>query len=431
MQVSVEKVSNVEHRLTITVPAEVVNAAYNRQIEQYSRKAKVNGFRPGKAPRAQIEQLYGVDARQMALGEVIQSSLDEAITAQKLKPIDQPRVEPKSVLENQPLEYIATVETLPEIETVACDLGEIDKLNVTVADDDVDYVLKQLTKQYSKWNLVERAAQNQDRVVIDYTASFEGMNENQKKMENAPLELGSKTMLPGFEEGLVGAKAGDERKLSLIFPENIGDKSLVGKPVEFEITVKQVFEADMPTLDTDFVKKLGIKSGEVADLKQQIRQSLEQERDRLVKEKLKEQVFTKLLEQNTLDIPKSLIARESKSIHDEMHPNHHGHEHSHSDEENAMFADIAKKRIALSLLVMEYAKKNNLKADKGRVEQRMQEIASAYEQPQEVMAWLSSAERRSGIESQVLEDQVLDSLMAGAKVNEKTMAYAELKGIRS
>ncbi len=197
------------------------------------------------------------------------------------------------------------------------------------------------------------------------------------------------------------------------------------------VQVKQVFEAEMPVLDEKFAKQLGVKSGDIEELKKQIKQSLEQECKRLVKEKLKEQIFGQLLEQNPLDVPKSLIAREAKKIHDEVYPQHQPHDHhQHSDEENAAFNDIAKKRVLLGLLVSEYAKQANLTANQAHIDQRIQEIALAYENPQEVIEWLSSAERRSGIEAQVAEDLVLDKLMEGVPLSEKIMSYAELKGIR-
>ena len=199
--------------------------------------------------------------------------------------------------------------------------------------------------------------------------------------------------------------------------------------MEFVIQVKQVYHADVPELKEEFVKKLGVASGQLEDLKTQIKQSLEQERDRLVKEKVKEQVFKQLLEQNPLDVPASMVEREAKNIHDEIYTHQHDH-HNHSDSETSAFNDMAKKRVALGLLVSEYAKKQNLKADDERIQARIKEIAAAYEHPQEVVAWLSANERRQGIEAQILEEQVLDRLTDGIPTTVKKISYAELKGIR-
>lgn len=431
MQVSVENVSNVERRLTIVVPVNKVEEAYTVQINRFAKNANIKGFRPGKAPMSFIQQRYGEDARKEALSDIIQKSLYEAITEKNLKPINTPQVEPKVMAPNQPLEFVASFEVLPEIESVKHSIENIEKLIVDITPDDIKHVVDQLLKQYTKWNVVERAAQIKDRVVIDYYAIFEGVEDIDNKVQNFPLELGSKAMLPGFEDGLLGAKPGDERKLNLSFPDDFNVKERAGKPVDFVVHMKQVFEAQAPVLDTKFIEKLGVKSGKEEDLNQQIKQSLEQERNRLVKEKLKEQVFRQLLEQNPLEVPKSLVAREAKNIHDEIYPQHQHHDHhQHSDDEMSAFNDIAKKRVALGLIIAEFAKQTQLKADKNRVLERIKEIASAYESPQEVVEWLSTDERLAGIEAQVMEDQVMDKLMEGVPATERSMSYAELKGIR-
>lgn len=431
MQVSVENVSKVERKLTIVVEASQVEQAFSEQVNKYAKTANIKGFRPGKAPVSYIKQHYAADMRQQAVSKVISESLYAALNEKKLNPISTPEVEPKSILADQPLEFVASFEVLPEIEDITFKMDKLEKSVVEVTEDDLNRVVDQLRKQYTKWTVVDRPAQDKDRVVLDYSATFEGESNKDQKIQNFPLELGSKVMLPGFEEALVGCKAGDEKHLNLNFPADFGDKDRAGKPIEFDVTVKQIFQADIPTLDAEFIKRLGIKSGDQAELTKQIRTSLEQERDRLVKDKLKEQIFKQLIEQNPLQVPKILIQREAKNIHDEVYPQHQHHDHSHhSDDELSAFNDVAFKRVALGLLVAEYAKKHAIKPDAAKVTARIQEIAAAYESPSEVVEWLSSDERRNGIEAQVMEDQVLDSLMQGVTVVEKTMSYAELKGIR-
>lgn len=429
MQVSVEKISNIERRLTIVVPAEQVKAAIDKQVNHIAKTAKLEGFRPGKAPVSYVQQRYGNEARKEALEEVMKNALYQAIAEQKLRPVNMPQIEPKAMLADQPFEFVALFEVLPEIENVQCSLPSIEKAIVEVKEEDVDRVISQLKKQYTKWAAVDRAAKEKDRVIIDYYAIFEGKSDIDNKIEGYPLELGSKVMLPGFEEGLIGAKANDERTLHLAFPDDLKIQDKAGKPVEFVVTIKQVLEANVPSLDVEMVQRLGIKSGEEAELKTQIKQSLEQERDRLVQEKLKEQVFSQLLNQNPIDVPKSLIAHEAKNIHDEVYQHQHHDHHQHTTEEFAVFDEMAKKRVALGLLIGAYAKQIGLTVDKERVQQRIQEIAAAYEKPEEVINWLSSSERKSGIEAQVMEDQVMDKLMEGTTITEKPMSYAELKGI--
>jgi trigger factor len=431
MQVSVEKVSNIERRLTITVPNNQIEEAYTKQIDRIAKQANIKGFRPGKAPMQVITQRFGEDARKEAIGDVIQNALYKAIAEQNLRPISPPRVETKMTTPNQPFEFIASFEVLPEIEKVNFHMDGIEKLDVEVSAADLDTVIEQLCKQHTKWKVVERAAKVKDRVVIDYYATFDGKADKENKVQNYPLELGSQTMLPGFEDGLIGVKAGDERVLNLSFPADFPAAERAGKPIEFNVEVKQIFEADAPALDEKLIQQLGIKSGQLDELKTQIKQSLEQERDRLVKEKLKEQVFRQLLEQNPLEVPTSLVSREAKSIHDEVYPQHQGHDHhSHSNEEMAAFNEMAKKRVSLGLLIAEYAKHAALQVDNERVKQRIEEIASVYESPQEVVAWLNTEERRNGIQSQILEEQVIEKLIEGIPVKEKKMSYGELKGIR-
>jgi trigger factor len=431
MQVSVEKVSNVERKLTIIVPATKVEEAVAKQVNQFAQKANIKGFRPGKAPISYIKQHYGDDMRREAMSKVIQEALYSALTEQKLNPVSTPEVEPKMMLVDQPLEFVASFEVLPEIGNIEFKIDKLEKPVVDVTDEDLNRVIEQLRKQYTKWAVVDRAAKDKDRVVLEYHAIFDGKADIENKVQNFPLELGSKVMLPGFEEGLLGCKPGEEKTLNLVFPADFGDQERAGKPVDFAVTVKQVFEADVPPLDAEFVKRLGIKGGETDELTKQIRHSLEQERDRLVKEKLKEQLFKQLLEQNPLEVPKALMLREAKNIHDEVYPQHQQHDHSqHSEDEMVAFNDVARKRVALGLLIAEFAKKQSLKPDAARVEARIVEIAAAYENPGEVVEWLSSDERLGGIEAQVMEDQVLDKLMEGVSVSEKTMSYAELKGIR-
>jgi len=430
MQVSVEKINKIERRMTVSIPANQVEEAFDRQIKLVAEKANIPGFRAGKAPLNVIKQRFGNEARSEALGEVIQKALYQALAEQNLKPVSMPRIEPKTTgLNEQPLEFVALFEVLPEIDNVNLKIDNIEKLEVEVSDQDVERVIDQLRKQYAKWAVVDRAAQDKDRAVISYQAMFDGQEDKEGNVQDYPIEIGGKTMIPGFEEGLIGMKAGDEKTLKLTFPKDYNDEKRAGKPVEFTVQVKQVYQADIPEMNEDFIKKLGVAAGKVDELKKQIKQSLELERDRLVKEKVKEQVFKALLEQNPIDVPVSMIDREAKNIHDEVYTQQHDH-HNHSETELGAFKEMAKKRVALGLLVSEYAKKHNLKADDALIKDRIKEIASAYEHPQEVIAWLSANERRQGIEAQILEEQALDKLTQGISNTVKKISYAELKGIR-
>lgn len=430
MQVSVEKISAILRRLTITVPHTEYDAAFKKQINDIAKKANIKGFRPGKVPLTYVKQRFGEEAKQKALTEIIQNALYQAIQEHQLKPVHVPKIETKPIETDKPLEFVASFEIFPHIEKINFSLDQLDKPEVEIKEDDIDRVIKQLLKQYTEWKLAEREAKNEDRVVVDYYGVFEGDSEAQNKTENYAILLGSKTMLPGFEEGLIGTKAGEEKLLKLTFPEDFTDKAKAGKPVEFVVQIKQVFEPEVPACDEIFIKKLGIPSGQESDLKNQIKQTLELERDRLVQEKLKEQIFNHLLEQNPIEVPESLITSEAKNIHNELYPQHTNKKHEHTQGELAVFQNVAKKRVALGMLIAEYAKQANLTLDQAKLHTRIKEIASSYEHPEEVEKWLLSDETRRGIEAQVMEDQVTETLISGAQVTPKPMSYAELKGIR-
>lgn len=367
MQVSVEAPSKLERRLTVIVPVEKLNEAYDKRIATVAKNAKIAGFRPGKAPLNVVKQRYGESVRHEALSDVIQTSLYDAINQEKLTPVGVPTVEPKMVMPDQPLEFVATFEVLPEIEGFRFELSTLEKQVATISDDDVQRVVDHLRAQHTTWKKVDRAAQDKDQVVIDFRGSIDGVVFAGGEAHDYPIVLGSKTMIPGFEEGVIGMKAGEEKVINVTFPENYFSAEVAGKVAEFNIKAISVSEPQLPEIDEDFIKKLGIKSANLADLQAEIRKNLERELERVISSKVKAQVFDTMLEQNAIEIPKALIEREANRIHDEVHP-HHGHQHSHTKDEMAAFNDAAKRNVALGLLVAEVVKQRNISVDRSRVQ---------------------------------------------------------------
>lgn len=427
MQVSVEAPSKLERRVTVVVPSEKVEEAYHKRINSLAKTAKVNGFRKGKIPLDYVKQRYGDTARQEALSEVIQSSLYAAINQEKLNPVGVPMVEPKMVAPGSPLEFVATFEVLPEVEAVRFELTELEKHVSTITEADIDNVMKHLRQQQGRWKKVERAAAEQDQVVIDFRGSIDGKVFDGGEAHDYPIVLGSKTMIPGFEEGIIGLNAREEKTISVTFPENYFAKEFAGKAAEFAIKVIKVSEPDLPEIDDAFIKKMGVKSGNPDDFRSEVRKNLEREMNRVIKSKMKKAVFDHLLEQNPLEIPKALIEREAKRIHDELHPHHAGKEHGHTEAEMVTFNDAAKRNVALGLLVAKMIKQYNMLPDKARINAQIEHLASVYENPAEVVDWYSSNKRaKAEVEMQVLEEQLVEILLKDAQVNEKMMSYSEL-----
>ncbi|MES2218614.1 MAG: trigger factor [Pseudomonadota bacterium] len=428
MQVSVESPSKLQRRITVTVPLEQLDAAYDKRIQQILKTAKIKGYRPGSSKALdRVKELYGNAARQEALSEVIQSSLYDAITQEKLNPVGTPQVEPKSIAPGKPLEYIATFEVLPEIEGVKFAAKTIEKQVSKITKADIDRVLDRLREQHVTWNEVDRGAADKDQVVIDFRGALDGKTFKGGEAHDYPVVIGSKTMIPGFEEGLIGIKKEEEKIINVTFPENYFATELAGKKVEFTINAHKVSAPSLPEMNEELIKKFGIASGNVEELRTEINKNLENELERVTSNKLKSQIFDLLLEQNPMEVPAALIEREAKRIHDEMHPHHAGKEHDHSPQEMTTFNEAAKRNVILGLLIGEVIKQHKLKPDSERVQQHITKMSAAYEKPEEVIKWYQGDKRRLGeIEMMILEEQVLEKLLESVTVNDKMLDYSDL-----
>jgi trigger factor len=427
MQVSVEAPSKLQRRMTVTVPFEQLDAAFDKRIMELSKTVKVKGFRPGNVPLGHIKQLYGNAARQEALSEVIQSSLYAAITQEKLNPVGTPQVEPKSIAPGKPLEYVATFEVFPELDGVTFETKAIEKQVATITDADVEKVLERLREQHITWKEVTRAAAEKDQVVLDFRGTIDGKAFQGGEAHNYPIVIGSKTMIPGFEEGLIGIKTGEERVITVTFPAEYFAKEFAGKAAEFTVQAHKVSEPIYPEMNEDLIKKFGIASGNIDELRGEIKKNLEREVERVINNKLKNQVFDILLAQNTVDVPAAMISQEAKRIHDEMHPHHAGQDHGHSDDEMTTFNDAAKRNVILGLLIGELIKQHELKPDNTRVDAHINKMAAAYEKPDDVIKWYQSDKRRlAEVEMLILEEQVLEKLLENVKITEKVIDYNEL-----
>lgn len=425
MQVLVESPSQIQRRVTVVVPVEKLDQAFDQRINKLSKTLKINGFRPGKVPTEVVKQRYGDSARQEALSEVIQSSLYKAIDQEKLNIVGVPQVEPKTVFPGQPLEFVATFDVLPHIEKVHFDIATIEKHIATIEDEDINRVIEHLTSQYIKWKPVDRPSQAKDQITVDFNGKIDGVEFPGAKAKDYPIVLGSNTMIPGFEDGLLGCQVENEKTIQVTFPADYFAKDIAGKKAEFDIKVKKIMEPELPALDPEFIQKLGVKSGKIADLQTEIRKNLERELDRLIQAKLKAQVFEKLLEQNSIEIPNTLIKQEAIRLHDQLH---HGQgEHHHTDEENKYFEDLAKRNVALGLIVGEIVKEHKIVPDLLRIQRYIERMSGNYENPEQVNQWYAKNKKAlAEVQMQVLEEQTVEKLLETVQVTEKMISYNEL-----
>ncbi|WP_407311097.1 trigger factor [Pseudomonas sp. nanlin1] len=425
MQVSVENTSALERRMTIGVPAERIEAEVNKRLQQTARNAKIPGFRPGKVPMSVIRQRYEADARQEALGNVIQASFYEAVVEQKLNPAGAPAVEPKVFEKGKDLEYIATFEVFPEFEVTGLDAIAVERLSAEVADADLDNMLEILRKQNIRYELAERAAQNEDQLNIDFEGKVDGEVFAGGSATGTQLVLGSGRMIPGFEDGLVGAKAGEQRVLNLTFPEDYQNLDLAGKAAEFSVTVNTVSEPKLPELNEEFFAQFGIKESGLDGFRTEVRKNMERELRQAIKTKVKNQVMDGLLAANPVDVPKALLENEVNRLRVQAVQQFGGN--IKPDQLPAeLFEEQAKRRVALGLVVAEVVKQHDLKPDEARVRELIEEMASAYQEPQQVVSWYyKNDEQLNEVRSVVLEEQVVDTVLQKAKVTDKSVSYEE------
>ena len=426
MQVSLETTSVIERKLTITIPVAGIDSEVNKRLQDLSRRVRLDGFRPGKVPMKVVKRRYGAGARQEVLGEMMQSSFFEAIQEQKLNPAGAPSVEASSDNEDG-FTFVATFEVYPEITLNAFDGIVVERPVADVQASDIDEMIETLRKQSMEHVEVERAAANGDLITFDYTGSKDGELFDGGSAENATLELGSGRMIPGFEDGLAGVSAGEEKVLSLTFPEDYHAKELAGQAVEFACKIHKVAEPKLPELNDEFFARFGVEEGGEEGFRTEVARNMERELRQAIKNKVKNQTLDGLLQTNEIAVPSALIDQEVERMREQAVQQFGAPKGFDPRQLPAeLFADGAKKRVALGLLINEVIKQHKLKVDDERVRAMVEEMASAYQQPQQVIDWYySNDEQLSQLKYVVLEEQVVDTILESAQVADKPCSYQE------
>ena len=411
--------------MSITVPAERIETQVNKRLQQTAQKAKIAGFRPGKVPMSEIKRRFGADARQEAVGDVIQSSFYEAVVEQKLNPAGAPAVEPKSFEKGKDLEFVAIFEVFPEFTVAGLESINVERLSAEVADADLDNMLEVLRKQNTRFETVERAAQNDDQVNIDFVGKVDGEVFAGGSAKGTQLVLGSGRMIPGFEDGLVGAKAGEERVVNVTFPEDYQNLDLAGKAAEFTITVNSVSAPALPELNEEFFAQFGIKESTLEGFRTEVRKNMERELRQAIKAKVKNQVMDGLLAANPIEVPKALLENEVNRLRVQA-VQQFGGNIKPEQLPAELFTEQAKRRVVLGLIVAEVVKQFELKPDEGKVREMIEEMASAYQEPEQVISWYYKNDQQlNEVRSVVLEEQVVDTVLQKATVTDKSVSYEE------
>ncbi|WP_457671825.1 trigger factor [Thiolapillus sp.] len=433
MQVSVESGEGLVKRLLVNLPADKVNELVDAKLKEAARTVKMDGFRPGKVPLRVVRQRYGAQVRQDAYGELIQSSFYEAATQENLQPVGEPSIELREEEADGGLAYTATFEVMPEVEVADLSALEIKRPVTEVQDADVDNMIEKLRQQRTEWVEVERAAKNDDRLTLDFTGIMDGEAFEGGTASDISLVLGSGTMIPGFEAGLVGAKAGDKPVLELKFPDDYRVENLAGKDVTFNVEVKAVAEPKLPEVDEEFVKSLGVEDGTEESLRKEIRENMDREVRQKIKGRTKERVMDALLAANDISVPSAMISQEAAALKQQTQQEmSQSGQQSTMDLPLSMFEPQAERRVKLGILVGEIMRNNEMKVDQARVDETIAEQAATFEDPQEIIDWYKeNAQARASVENVVLEDQVVDLILQQAKVEEEKLSFDELLNSKS
>ncbi|WP_295803523.1 trigger factor [uncultured Microbulbifer sp.] len=430
MQVSIETTSGLERRLTVNLPAEIVEKEVDKRLQQAAKTVRINGFRKGKVPMKVVRQRFGAGVRQEVLGEVMSRSFYDAVQKEQVKPAGQPSIEAKNVAPGENLEYVATFEVYPEVELA--DLAEvaIERPVAEVTDADVDNMIDVLRKQQSGWKETKRKAQKGDRVTIDFVGRKDGEEFEGGSAEGQNLVLGSGNMIPGFEDGIIGMKPGEEKDVEVTFPEDYQAENLRGADAVFTIKVTASEKPELPELNDEFFAAYGVEEGGEDKFREEVRGNMVRELKNAALNKVKTQVMDQLFEKHEVEIPAALVAGEVQTLRGQMVQQFGGQinpEDAAKMLPDTMFEEQAKRRVVLGLVVGEIVKENKLNVDADRVKAKVEELASTYQQPEEVVEYyFNNRELLSGVESVVLEDQVVDFVLDKATVTEVESSYDDV-----
>ena len=428
MRVSIETTEGLERKMTIAVPGEQVDTAVNARLQDAAKNVNLKGFRRGKVPFKVIKGKFGKGVRQEVVGELMSQTYYEAISQESLKPAGQPKIEATNVTEGEDLEFTAIFEVYPEITLPDFSKLKVERLSAEIEEADIDEMIMTLRQQRQNWEEVERPAAIEDRVNIDFVGTLGGEEFEGGRGSGTNLVLGSERMIPGFETGIVGNSSGEGFVLNLEFPGEYHNEELAGKKVEFEITLHAVSTQVLPEIDEEFFKSFGIDEGGEPAFREEVSSNMRRELKVSSRSKLKNQVMDALIDAVDVSVPATLIAGEIQQLRDQaMQQIGAGKNMDPARLPDDLFTDQARRRVVLGLILGEVVQQHKITADPVRVREAVEEMASTYESPDDVINWYYGDKEQLGtVESTVVEDQVFDHIIDAANVRETRLSYQEV-----
>jgi trigger factor len=429
MQVSIETTSELSRKMTIQVPEEKIQEQVSKRLKSMAGKVKLDGFRPGKAPQSLIQKRYGQGIREEVVAELIQSSFYDAVREEKLNPVGGPLITPEDTTDGQGLKYVADFEVMPEFVLFPVEQMEVQRFVSEVTEADLDAMLQRLREQRKTWQESDAAAALTDRVTIHFEGKSEGEDFTNGKVENFPVVLGSNQLIPGFEVQLIGVLPGQSLDFNVPFPADYAVEKLAGKLADFAVEVVKIENSVLPELDAEFVLDFGIEEGGIEAFRAEIKTSMEREMARALASKSKDSVMDELHRRNeSLSLPRLLVDQELKSLVSSYREEAQKRKQPFDEiAAHANLETVARRRVALGLLLNRIIETNQIKVDTNRVRSTIEDLAVSYEDPQEVINWYySNREQLSQVQNMVVEDQVVDLILETAKVQERRIDFKDL-----
>jgi trigger factor len=426
MQVSLTATGGLERRLEVAIPAAQIDGEVAQRLNKISRTARLKGFRPGKAPLAVIRQQYGEQVHGEVINDLMRASFSEAVAREKLNPASGPRIEPIAMEPGADLKYAAVFEVLPEIRLQPLSDLTIERPVATVTDHDLEAMIDTLRKQRPVFNEVTRGVLNNDRVTVDFVGRIDGVEFEGGSGQGVPIVVGANQVMKEFEDALIGATAGETREFGATFSSEHTNKNLSGKTATFNVKIIKVEEQAPAPLDEAFAKGFGIADGNLDSLRSEVRANMERELEAAIRQAVRTQVLEGLYSRNPLELPRQLVEEQIQELQVEM-LRRAGVRDAKQMPPREPFEQPARRRVALSLLMSELVRSSNLKVSRESVQEKLNELAASYSNPEEVRrAYLQNADMMRQIESQVLEAQAIDHVLNQAKVTDKPSSFAEL-----